>query len=743
MLNVIELIDLDKVDNDDTVSEESLNDSSDIRDTSDKKIGSNFSKMFGRFSFFIVVFLLLEIVFHVWAFKKCDAYFGEIVAVIACNAMICTLFSSFFPKVFNKIMTGLITFTVSIYFVVNILYYSVFQVFFSVALIDKTNMKVVEYNREIFTAFMNNFVVILITLLVPAILYVISLKVKIFCYERVKLFMLPVNIGFFAVTVFILYGVTLLYGKETFSPYSQIFYQSTSEVSVDRLGVIGNFETEIIDTIVHKDIFPEEAFEEPEKVWVDDRKTEETVSGNNIEDPKDYEAPSDESKVDIIQPEEKVIDTSPNILDLDFVAMKEKETDEFVAGISNYLSTVEPSYKNEYTGMFEGYNLIFLTAEAFSTWAVDEKLTPTLYRLTHEGIVCNNFYNPRTGGSTSDGEFVNCTSLYPVCGSAKNFKIVGQNSMPFSLGNMFNRKYNITSRAYHDNDYTYYGRDISYPSMGYYYQGMGNGLEIENHWPASDLQMIESTVDEYIDDDIFHVYYMTVSGHLNYEFSGNWCSKLHKDEVMDLPYSTPCKAYLACNIELDRALEYLIKKLEEKGIADKTVICFTGDHWPYGLTNEEISELAGHEVEENFELFKSSLVLWSESIKEPIYVDKQCSSMDILPTLLNLFGFDYDSRLLMGRDIMSDTEGFVMFINRSFITDKVMYNSLTKDITYLTDEPVDDEYISTQKKKLNNRWKYSERIMTYDYYKYICDELGIEIPFVEQNYVPDYSKFTP
>ena len=194
----------------------------------------------------------------------------------------------------------------------------------------------------------------------------------------------------------------------------------------------------------------------------------------------------------------------------------------------------------------------------------------------------------------------------------------------------------------------------------------------------------------------------------------------------------------------------MIEQLEEKGIADRTVICFTGDHWPYGLSNEEFSELLGHPVEETFELYKSNLILWSGAIKEPIVVDKACCSMDILPTLLNLFGFDYDSRLLMGQDIFSDEEGFAPMWDRSICTDTLKYYSQTGDIEFLTedgerpegmtDEEL-DEYISDIKSKLSLKRKYSERIMIYDYYKYICDELGIEIVPVEQNYTPDYARF--
>ena len=50
---------------------------------------------------------------------------------------------------------------------------------------------------------------------------------------------------------------------------------------------------------------------------------------------------------------------------------------------------------------------------------------------------------------------------------------------------------------------------------------------------------------------------------------------------------------------------------------------------------------------------------------EPVYVDKYCESSDILPTLLNLFGVEFDSRLLMGRDILWEGQDFAAFRNCS------------------------------------------------------------------------------
>lgn len=405
-----------------------------------------------------------------------------------------------------------------------------------------------------------------------------------------------------------------------------------------------------------------------------------------------------------------------NTLDIDFDSLIENEQDNEIKEMHQYFKSVAPSKKNEFTGMFKGKNLILITAEGFSPYAVDKELTPTLYKMYDEGYKFTNFYNPLWAVSTSDGEYVACTGLIPKSG-IWSFYQSSQNYMPFCMGNQM-KKLGYKTFAYHNHYFDYYKRDKSHPNMGYVYKGLGNGLDVKETWPESDVEMIDLTVPEFINEQPFHTYYMTVSGHLQYTFEGNCMSSKNKDAVKHLQYSDNAKAYLACNIELDKAMESLIEKLDEAGIADDTVIAISPDHYPYGLEKSEISELAGHDVETNFELNKSIFLLWSKGIKS-VTIDEPCSSLDIIPTLSNLMGLEYDSRLLMGRDIMSDAEPLVLFNNRSWITDKAMYNSTTKEFTLQNGFTVDDEYKEQISQEIREKFKYSALILEKDYYRRI------------------------
>jgi phosphoglycerol transferase MdoB-like AlkP superfamily enzyme len=139
------------------------------------------------------------------------------------------------------------------------------------------------------------------------------------------------------------------------------------------------------------------------------------------------------------------------------------------------------------------------------------------------------------------------------------------------------------------------------------------------------------------------------------------------------------------------------------------------DHYPYGMDKENLDELAGHKLESNFELYKSSLIIYSKGMDSQT-IDKPVSSLDIIPTLLNLMGLEYDSRLLMGRDIFSDSEPLVIFHNRSFITDKGRYNSITEEFIPNEGVKVEEGYVENILEKIERKFYYSEQILDKDYY---------------------------
>lgn len=416
------------------------------------------------------------------------------------------------------------------------------------------------------------------------------------------------------------------------------------------------------------------------------------------------------------EPEEIVYGN--NVLEIDFEAKKSNK--KAVQQINDFISAQQPTSKHEYTGMFQGKNLIFILAEGFNEVAVDEVRTPTLYKMINNGFVFNNFYSP-VHLSTTGGEFQAVTGLIPTQESLTLWK-KEKPTVAYALGNAFG-KIGYRTQAYHDWTYTYYKRQYTMKTLGFdNYIGCGNGLEKEMNckWLPMDTDMMNVTTPKYLGQEgNFATYYITVSGHSPYNSSSKPAKKYL--DLVEGNYSTAVKYYLASQMELDRALEQLIKNLEESGELDDTVIALVGDHYPYTLSTDEMNEVSNYTKDGVVEVNKSNFIIWNNQIEEPIVVDKLGSQIDVLPTLLNLFGIEYDSRLIVGKDILSNADCLAIFSNYSWVSDYGTYYANKKKFVPKEGTTLEDQtaYVTAINNRVSNYYSISKLIMDNDYYNYI------------------------
>lgn len=418
-----------------------------------------------------------------------------------------------------------------------------------------------------------------------------------------------------------------------------------------------------------------------------------------------------------------------NEIDIDFAALDEIASTT-QQNLNAYVSSLQPSCKNQYTGLFEGKNLIFITAEAFTAELIREDLNPTLYRMATKGIQFLDYYQP-SGSGTTGGEYQNVFGMIPSNGGI-SFKNTEDNLNYYTIGSQLDRL-GYYGKAYHNNDYTYYNRHITHNNIGYSdgFMGYGNGMEefVVPTWPESDLEMFMGTVPTYIDKQPFNIYYMTVSGHSNYWPAANAMTEKHWDRVKDLPYSTQVKGYYACNLELEDSMAYLLEQLEAKGILDDTVIVISADHFPYGLDSGAgpgnmpvLSELYGYKVQNYLQQDHSRLIIWSGCLEDmdPIVVDTPTFSLDVLPTLSNLFGTEFDSRLLPGRDVFSDAQPLVFNTNYDWKTELGTYYASSGKFEPVSEDTVIPEgYVDYMKTVVRNKMKYCEGALNTDYFRLI------------------------
>ena len=637
-------------------------------------------KKINIFYWWVFWILFLEYIYRIFIIK--DFFNINTLIVTVFSFIYITLFS-FVTNVFcekaNKIITVFLTIIITFFTLAQIVYYNFYNSIFSFYSLTIGTGQVLHFWSMIVEVIVRIWYIFAL-ILIPAILFIIFNN-KIFEYKRNKGIILYTFIIGLIVSVLSSYVLIKKYDKGQLYSLNNLIYKTHAPMlTINKTGLLT---MEVID--IYRYFF---GFEENFDIKKDEVK--------NVSKKIEY-----------------------NKLDIDFDKLIEESNDETIKSMHEYFSSLTPSEKNKYTGMFKGKNLIFITAEAFDTIAIDENITPTLYKIANNGFIFNNYYQPLYPVSTSDGEYMNVMSLIPKEGVWSFYK-TSKNYMPFGIGNMF-KKLDYNTYGFHNHNYNYYHREKSHTNIGLTYYGCGNGLEKKmncKHWPNSDFEMIKATTPYYLNDDKpFMTYYMTVSGHLNYNFSGNNMASRNKSKVKNLNYRDSIKAYYATQIEFDKAIEELLNELEESGKLDDTLIVIAPDHYPYGLTTKDMNTVSRIDRTDKFENYHTSLIMYNPKIENKV-VDKAISGIDILPTIYNLFGIDYDSRLLMGSDIFSNTEHIVILSDRSFITSKGKYNSITGEFS---NPNVSKEYIDNINKIINEKFKMSSLILEKDYYK----ELGI------------------
>ena len=633
--------------------------------------------------FYYILFIIYEeLVFSCLIYKAFPTSLWLIILFSLPIAIALNIVSSLFKEKANKIITYILTTFIVILFGAQIVYYSMYESILSFYSIMNGG-QVTEFMDVIFDMILRNWYGILLFIIPIAVLIILHKK-KIIDFERQNLKETLMKIGaLIIIQVIAVLCVNFISTKDIYSNKNLYYKTHVPKLTAKRMGFLTAMRLDL-----QRFIF---GFEETLVI---------ETSSENIEDSKDK---------------------GYNVTNIDFENLIENEQDEAIKEMHEYFNTQEPTNKNEYTGMFEGKNLIVLVAESFSSLAIREDLTPNLYKLYKEGFQFDNFYTPVFPVSTADGEYITDTSLIPKEGVWSFKEIVG-NYMPYSYANVF-ENIGYSSNAYHNHTATYYNRDKYIETMGYNsYLAVGTGLEDRmntSRWPNSDYEMINVTMDDYINNDKFLAYYMTVSGHLNYTKTGNAMVYRNWEQVENLPYSHKAKSYLAANIELDKAVGELINRLSEAGKLEDTVIVISGDHYPYGLTLEEINELSTYQRDDAFEKYHMPFLIWSGSMKEPIKVEKVGSSLDILPTVLNLFGIEYDSRLLIGRDVLSNASPLVIFSDRSFITDKGRYNAIKEEFIPNENTEIEEGYVQKINNIIYKKYQMSRLILENDYYRKI------------------------
>lgn len=695
----------------------SRNEPTDNRRSSDKTLRSKSTvkreNSLWRPIFFSVSFVYMELLFHIAIYHGIDSnIMHPLTFAIACGLTLSAL-TSFWHRIANAITAYTIWGIFTVYYIAQFVYYKIFRTFLSLVSIGGAH-DAMNFKSVLFATLGANWYVILLFLL-PLICLVLLNRLK-FTFDRDRIgesngVLKGVIVQTASSAVMWIAAICLLavHGTGAYTPYSLFHGRYVLELSMNKLGVIMTTGRDCTVMITKSN--SDKTFELAKSALdIQDRSN----SMSSLSSDKENQNSKSSEPQYVPQIDENI----------NLTRLYNSTDDDELKSITAYFSGVQPTYTDEYTGMFKDYNVVFVTAESLSTYGISKEATPTLYKIYHEGFEFTNFYNPLWYHSTIDGEFANCLSQYPAS-SKWSFEESADTYQPYALGNILNSQ-GYKSYGYHDFDATYYDRTSTHPNMGYTtFKAIGAGLDIPDHVMYSDLECIEAVYNDFIDDDHFNMYLMSFSGHLPYNYDNQYICQKNREEAESLlsgkGYSDEAVAYVAAQMELDKALEYLMNKLEEAGKLDNTLFIVAPDHYPYGLSDGVYNELAGKDIEDDdFELHRNQFGIWCSSMEKPVVIDKLCASIDILPTVLNLLGADFDSRLLAGHNILSDSDELVIFADQSFITDKIKYDAATGETTYLVPESqVPDGYLDSMIAEVENRLYISDEVIGTDYFSFV------------------------
>jgi len=339
-------------------------------------------------------------------------------------------------------------------------------------------------------------------------------------------------------------------------------------------------------------------------------------------------------------------------------------------------------YKNKYTGKFEGKNLILIQLEGLDNWVLTKEGTPTLYKMLKNSFNFTDHYSYYNGGgSTFNSEFAVNTGFITPLSYTQNAYTFNKNSFPYSLANLFKSK-NYTVNAFHMNTGEYYSRTANYRNWGYdNYYGL---IDIDEYVDESYMLDRELILNEKFNELLFPIdtnfvnYIITYSGHMPFTNGKGVCKLLYdldnqeteliegttNDEDKKIVIMSEEECIRRQAKETDYMMELLLQNLEEKNLIDDTVIVVFTDHYLYTLENKTILKV--YKETDNHLINKTPFFIWSKDM-EQTKIKETTSQLNILPTLLNLFGIDYNPNNYIGEDALNPKyDGIVFFSDYSW-----------------------------------------------------------------------------
>lgn len=367
------------------------------------------------------------------------------------------------------------------------------------------------------------------------------------------------------------------------------------------------------------------------------------------------------------------------------------------------------------TGAFAGKNLIFIMMESMDDWLVTPEYMPNLYRLEQEGVYFRNYYAPIfLAAATFNSEFTANTGMIAPEYQVRN-SYYTEHALPYSLANLF-RDAGYRARSYHAANPNIYNRGQIHLNFGYESYNDYGDLGIDDY--MLDSQLLRG-YDQIVSDEPFFSFIITYSGHGPYTEEQDTISAPHLARaraVIDystVPYTTEAQKEeytraVAQAMETDAFIGGLRERLEADGHAEDTALMLFTDHYCKYFSDTELIEAIKGETDRNM-LSNVPFVIWTEGIT-PQVSEKYVSTMDIAPTIVDLFSLDADLRYYIGNDMFGQDGGVVYFRNYAW------YDGKTYDTG---NDASTNPAVLAMREQVREQIDISQDTFRYDYFAYL------------------------
>ena len=440
--------------------------------------------------------------------------------------------------------------------------------------------------------------------------------------------------------------------------------------------------------------------------------------------------------------------------------------DQAKKGYDEYFAEVsETPQTNEYTNIFAGKNIIVIHGESMMTNAINlsfngVEVTPTLNRLSREGMYFSNFYSQVSVGTSSDTELTYNTSLMPTkSGTA----FVSYADRTFITTPKMLKEQGYFTYVMHANNADFWNRRNMYKSIGYdkFYSKVDFTVTKENTigLGLSDKEFFSQSI-PYLKEineknQKWYGVYIMLTNHTPFsetekygEFPVDIKETItHEDgttEEVVYPYMEGTKLgnYFKSIHYADQALGEFLTQLDEEGLLENTVFILYGDHdarlprkdynrlYNYDKENDSILDEEDPNYKEydqyQYELGrKVPFIIWTKNM-EGTKLNQEVTNVmgmyDVQPTLGNMFGFY--NKYALGHDIFNIKDNnVVVFPNGNWVTNKLYYNSQKEAYLSLTDGEITEEEISKNSEYTNRLLDVSNNIIVFNLFNTDNEEL--------------------